>query len=179
MDINLLVKITSRAWSLCILALMHGGTPGRQAPLLAASGAGRTAFSQSLSHLVDLELLERNPGHGHPLRPEYRLTKKGAEIAEVAYRISAIVPRTADTVLVRRMWTIPVLAVSQGPRYFSELKTSLTPITDRALSQSLRQLQTQSWVERKIDASQYPPRALYQAVNSGAEISNAIHLEGC
>ena len=81
MDINLLVKITARAWSLSILALMHQGVPGRQAALLTRTGAGRTAFAQSLTHLIDLGLLARTSGHGHPLRPEYELTEKGKPAA--------------------------------------------------------------------------------------------------
>lgn len=178
MDINILVKVTSRAWSLNILALMHGGTPGRLAPLLAVSGASRTAFTQSLVHLVDLGLLERNPGHGHPLRPEYRLTPKGAEIAAVAEKIKAAVPRHAEIALLRRAWTIPVLVVSQKPRYFSDIKNELVSITDRALSQSLQQLQAQHWLQRKIDAAKHPPRPLYQAANAGVEIGRAVNLAG-
>ncbi len=174
MDINLIVKVTSRAWSLSILALMHSGTPGRQAPLLHASGASRTAFTQSLVHLVDLGLLERNPGHGHPLRPEYRLTSQGAEIAAMAENIKTIVPRQAKNSLLRRAWTIPVLAVSRKPRYFGEIKHDLGSISDRALSQSLQQLQAQRWLRRKIDASTNPPRPLYQAANAGIEISRAV-----
>ena len=69
MDMEFLVKLTARAWSLSILARLDAGVPGRQAPLLAATGAGRTAFAQSLAHLHALGLLERNPGHGHlPLK---------------------------------------------------------------------------------------------------------------
>ncbi|MGB7270169.1 MAG: transcriptional regulator, partial [Albidovulum sp.] len=51
MDIVLFVNITSRAWALPILSNLHEGVAGRQAPLLAATGASRTAFSQSLDHL--------------------------------------------------------------------------------------------------------------------------------
>ena len=90
MDIELLVKLTSRAWSLSILAHMDRGVPGRQAALISATGAGRTSFRQSLDHLIDLRLLERNPGHGHPLRPEFRLTAEGAEIARIAHRVEAL-----------------------------------------------------------------------------------------
>ncbi|MEE9453549.1 MAG: winged helix-turn-helix transcriptional regulator [Paracoccaceae bacterium] len=168
----MIVKITSRAWSLNILALMHNGTPGRQAPLLYASGASRTAFTQSLVHLVNLGLLERNPGHGHPLRPEYRLTPKGAEIATIAERITTVAPQNS---LLRRAWTIPVLAVSHKPRYFGEIKADLGLITDRALSQSLQQLQASRWLKRKVDTKKHPPRPIYQAVNAGIKISQAVN----
>lgn len=175
MDINTLVKVTSRAWSLNILALLHSGVPGRQAPLLAATGAGRTAFAASLGHLVDLGLLERNPGHGHPLRPEYRLTQHGIEMAALAARISEIVPDETDFTLLRRMWTLPVLAVTQRPRHFSQIKSDLVPITDRALSQSLRDLHARDWLCRDVDVSQHPPRPVYQAVNAGARLSTVVN----
>lgn len=176
MDINTIVKVTSRAWSLNILALMHAGIPGRQAPLLSASGASRTAFTQSLVHLVNLGLLERNPGHGHPLRPEYRLTSKGAEIAVVAEKIKSITLHQTQGALLRRAWTVPVLAVSAKPRFFSEIKSDLVSVTDRALSQSLRQLQANQLVRRDVDTAKSPPRPLYQAVNVGIEISRAVSL---
>ncbi|QBY01951.1 transcriptional regulator [Rhodophyticola sp. CCM32] len=176
MDIDMLVKVTSRAWSLNILALMHSGIPGRQAPLLSASGASRTAFAPSLVHLVNLGLLERNPGHGHPLRPEYRLTSKGAEIAVIAEKIKTAVPGETQSAILRRAWTVPVLAVSRKPRYFSEIKTALVSVTDRALSQSLRQLQESRWVSREVDTTKNPPRPLYQAANAGIDIGEAVNL---
>jgi len=177
MDINMLVKVTSRAWSLNILALMLSGTPGRQVTLLSASGASRTAFTQSLQHLLDLKLLERNPGHGHPLRPEYRLTPKGVEIAIIADKIKGAVPRTSEHALLRRAWTIPVLVASREPRYFTDIKNDLVSITDRALSQSLKQLQARHWVRRKIDIASCPPRPLYQVANAGVLICQAVSLE--
>jgi len=177
MDIRTLVKVTSRAWSLDILALMHVGTPGRQASLLLASRAGRTALTQSLGHLVDIGLLERHPGHGHPLRPEYRLTPKGVEIAIIADKIKRAVPQHSERDLLRRTWTVPVLVVSQKPRYFTDIKNELVSITDRALSQSLNQLQAQHWLQRKIDIAIRPTRPLYQAAHVGARISQAVSLE--
>ena len=178
MDIGELVKITSRAWSLDILALMHAGTPGRQAALLTASGAGRTALAQSLSHLVDIGLLERNPGHGHPLRPEYRLTTKGTKAANTAYMIRSAVSDSSGSNLLRRVWTVPVLVVSQTPRHFTEIKTELDSITDRALSQSLKQLQAQRWLQRTVDAEDFPIRPLYQATGTGARIGTAASVSG-
>lgn len=176
MDIDALVKLSSRAWSLTILALLHRGTPGRQAPLLAASGAGRTAFAQSLAHLHELGLLERNPGHGHPLRPEFRLTPKGIAQAVVADRILSAVSLPSETGLVRLTWTVPILAVTQVPRHFSDIKTVLRPISDRALSLSLRQLQEQRWIERNIYSEDRPPRTHYHAIDTGLAIGKAVNL---
>lgn len=175
MDIKTIVKVTSRAWSLDILASMHSGVPGRQAPLLSSTGANRTAFGNSLTHLVDLGLLVRNPGHGHPLRPEYRLTSKGAEISKIAGNILAIVPSDTEFAALRRTWTVPVLAVIHTPRRFTEIKSDLLSITDRALSKSLVQLQELEWLRREIDISGRPPRPTYQAANIGFKICQAVN----
>jgi len=172
----MLVKITSRAWALKVLALMHEGVSGRQAPLLTASGASRTAFVQSLRHLEDLGFLERNPGHGHPLRPEFRLTPRGQEIAPIAHRIDVATRDAVGAVLVRKIWTVPVLAVASRPKVFSELKRELGPITDRALSKSLRDLNDQRWIERSVNVELRPPRPSYHVVNEGAQISHAVSL---
>lgn len=176
MDINLLVKVTSRAWALNVLALLYSGTLGRQASLLLATGAGRTALAQSLSHLVDLKLLERNSGHGHPLRPEYCLTVAGMEFAKMAEGINQVAGLSNDLFLLRRAWTIPILAVSQKPIYFGQFKKHLGTITDRALSQSLKQLEECKWLDREIDISQRPIRPLYRAANLGAQVSMAVGL---
>lgn len=173
MDNRTLVKITSRAWSLDILASLDGGVAGRQAPLLAATGASRTAFGQSLAHLIELGLLERNPGHGHPLRPEFRLTPAGVEAAAMAGRIKAATPAPEASALLRRSWTVPVLATCRQPRFFSDIKRELAPITDRALSGALKQLQAQDWLSRATATEMHPPRPLYQARNAGAEIGLA------
>jgi len=176
MDIKTLVNLTSKAWSLDVLALMHNGVSGRQAPLLAAAGASRTAFAQSLKHLETLGLLERNPGHGHPLRPEFRLTEKGQHIAPFAAEIHAAVPDAGQATLLRRTWSVPVLAVTNRPKFFTEIKRDLIHITDRALSQSLQRLQQHNWIERRVNVEMHPPRPHYQVINAGAKISQTIAL---
>ena len=177
MDIPALVKLTSRAWTLDILALLHGGVAGRQAALLSASGAPRGALRQSLMHLIEMGLLERNPGHGHPLRPEYRLTCRGAEIAKIAAAIAGAVPDKTEHPLLRRAWTVPILAVTAKPRRYSQIKTELRAISDRALSLSLDQLCKRQWLDREIDMSHRLPRPVYQAANAGVDISFAVNAE--
>ncbi len=176
MDISTLVNLTSRAWSLNILAKLHTGIAGRQAPLIAATGAGRTAFTASLDHLVRLGLIERNPGHGHPLRPEFRLTPAGIRAARIANAIIEVAPDAASHKLLRRAWTVPILAVAGTPYRFSALKLHLTKITDRALSSSLHQLEEHDWLHRDIETSGRMPYPTYRAKSTGFTIHQAIGL---
>ncbi|MBI1495233.1 winged helix-turn-helix transcriptional regulator [Halocynthiibacter styelae] len=171
MDINSFVNMTTRAWSLPILSKLHDGVAGRQAPLLAATGAGRTSFGQSLEHLMDLNLLERNPGHGHPLRPEFRLTDPGKAAAELAYRVYSRT-EAADQDLLRKSWTLPVLTALHSTGQFSVIRRGLPRITDRALSQSLKLLEDRSWVRRAVDEKSRPLRPVYRAVNTGGLVSD-------
>jgi len=176
MNIKLFVNITSRAWALPILSNMHAGIAGRQAPLLAATGASRTAFAQSMDHLITMGLLERNPGYGHPLRPEFRLTSLGISAAAIANKIQSIAA-DEDQNLLRRSWTLPVLTSLHTPSRFNDIKRSLPSITDRALSHSLKTMEVRSWVCRSVDETARPPRSMYVAVNTGQVISQATASE--
>lgn len=176
MDINSFVNITSRAWALPILSSLYVGIAGRQAPLLAATGASRTAFAQSMDHLIENGLLERNPGFGHPLRPEFRLTTLGKEAAAIADKICRVASED-DQSLLRRSWTLPVLTSLQTPSHFSDIKRNLNTITDRALSQSLKSMESRNWVHRSVDGSVRPPRSIYSAINTGGLISKITGSE--
>lgn len=178
MDIGLFVNTTSRAWAIPILSNLHAGVAGRQAPLLAATGASRTAFAQSMEHLISIGLLERNPGYGHPLRPEFRLTKLGISAAAIANRIQSLTA-DEDQDLLRRSWTLPVLTTIHRPSHFNDIKRNLPTITDRALSQSLKTLEVRNWVQRNVDEAARPPRAIYSAVNTGELISSVAATEIC
>lgn len=170
MYIDAFVNITSRAWALPILSHMHEGVAGRQAPLLAATGANRTAFTQSMDHLIDISLVERNPGYGHPLRPEFRLTEMGKTAADVAHKIYRAV-EYKDQDIIRRSWTLPILVSLKKPSYFNDIKRDLPSITDRALSQSLQKMEHRNWVVRRVSGVARPPRSIYTAINTGGTIS--------
>jgi len=176
MDIKQLVNITSKAWCMAILSGLHQRVPGRQAPLLAATGASRTAFAQSLEHLIRVGLVERNPGHGHPLRPEFRLTDAGVVAARLAYQVYSRTP-VDQRDLLRRTWTLPILVTLKTPRHFNEIGRGLHRITDRALSQSLQNMEARDWIERQVHTASRPPRPLYRAINTGAVVSQIVGQE--
>jgi len=174
MDINTLVKLTSKAWCLQILAAMDSGVPGRQAALLQVTKANRSSFPSSVRHLIDIGLIERNPGYGHPLRPEFRITDEGRAASRFASRVvQSVSPDNLP--LLRKAWTVPVLALVEEPVRFSTLRTQLPMITDRALSQSLRSLEDQRWVQRDLNFSARTPFPIYTAINEGAVIAHTFH----
>lgn len=176
MYIRLFVKLTSRAWAMPILSSLHSGIPGRQAPLLAATGASRTAFAQSMAHLIEIGLMERNPGHGHPLRPEFRLTAQGIAAAALAAKIQQA-SESEDQTLLRRSWTLPVLTSLHQSGHFNEIRRTLPGITDRALSQALKAMEDKGWVQRDVDNAARPPRSIYRAIGFGAELSRITAAE--
>lgn len=156
-----------------ILSSFYDGVPGRQATLLKATGASRSSFAQSMTHLIDIGLIERNPGHGHPLRPEFRMTPSGKKAAEIANIIYACVGKD-DHDLLRLSWSLPVLAALHSNSHFNEIKRSLPTITDRALSKSLQSLEQRGWIKRSVCEKSRPPRSLYSSINTGNVISRLI-----
>jgi len=129
-----------------------------------------------MDHLIKLELLERNPGYGHPLRPEFRLTSLGVSAAAMANQIESVTAKE-DQDLLRRSWTLPVLTSLHTPNHFNDIKRILPSITDRALSQSLKKMEVRNWVSRNVDETARPPRSIYAAVNTGAAISKVTAPE--
>ncbi|MEP1538591.1 MAG: transcriptional regulator [Paracoccaceae bacterium] len=178
MDINSLVNVSARAWSVPLLAALGDGVQGRQAVLIKRLGASRSAFGLSLAHLQSLELVRRRSGHGHPLRPEFELTEQGEVAAKAAQSVMRIVHRNPDAnTLIRRSWTLPILSQTIQPAYFAILRSGLAPITDRALSQGLKSLEDMHWIRRDIAAGYRPPRPLYSAVGTGAAIAAALDVQ--
>ena len=171
MDINLIVNVCSKAWALPILAAMGDGVPGRQAALLNATGAGRSSFASSVTHLIDLGLVRRRGGHGHPLRPEFELTEAGTALAGFAGDVMRQVESANDQALLRKTWSLPVIAVLSQEDAFAEVRRTLFPITDRALSQSLQMLERSKWIAREVDTNARPPKPAYLTMGVGLNLA--------
>lgn len=176
MDKHELVKLCSRSWSLTALGLMADGVPGRTSPLAAAAGCGRTAMNGSISHLVDLGLLERNPGYGHPLRPEFRLTANGEDIAKWASTLVLIVQGRADRRLLRSKWSLPLISCLPKETRYSDLRRQLFPVSDRALSLCLGQLTERHWISRQVSAEKSPPAVSYHLSGTGSTVHRHLNV---
>src|SRR5262245_47973361 len=90
-----LTVLFHRRWSVPILAELHRGDshPGgsKFITLLNRLRISRDSLTATLGHLMHHDLVMRNPGYGHPMRPEYLLAEAGYDIAPGCVRLMKLV----------------------------------------------------------------------------------------
>jgi DNA-binding HxlR family transcriptional regulator len=161
-------------WFVPLLGLASGEDGVRFAALAARLGISRSMLTGVLDQLLRKGWLLRNPGHGHPLRPEYVLTGAGRPVGAWCQRVMA--QRLAlglDRNALGR-WSLPVLGrLDRRWERFSWLETQLSPISPRSLSLTLKQLLDVRLVERRLEDS-FPPRPLYGLTGRGQRLARAM-----
>lgn len=173
MDAETLHKLTASRWFVPALAMAAEDGGFRVAALLHRLGTSRSMVRRVVEQLVAHGWIAPNPGHGHPLRPEYLLTAEGKPVASWCARVIAARERLGLEPPDLGRWSLPVLS-ALGPRWrrFSEIEQTLAPVTPRALSLGLKQLVGQELIERRLQES-YPPTALYGATRRGLLLAKA------
>jgi DNA-binding HxlR family transcriptional regulator len=120
----------------------------------------RDSLRRTLGILVDKELIQRNSGYGHPMRPEYVLTKQGAIIGKDLLNHKELFKNVNYFKLIgSSKWTLQTLLKLKKHSQFNDLKKQVQ-ITSRSLSLTLKNLEEQNYVTRKIE-SNYPPTISY------------------
>ncbi len=99
----------------------------------------------------------------------------GREGAGVAASPQVVCPRFHAAVeLIGRRWVGAILVtLLEGPKYFSELAAAVPKMSDRLLSQRLRELEAQGLVSRSVHDGP-PARVSYELTAVGAELEPAI-----
>lgn len=165
-----LVELSHHRWTLPVLAEIERTKGSRFATLSGRLGVSGESLRRTLGWLVEAGLVERNPGYGHPLRPEYVFTRRGARIGPQAQELLEALRGHEDVGL--KKWSLPVLAELDGPRRFSELRAALPDATPRALTIALKDLQSAALVSRCVVAD-YPPAVVYETTREGRRIGAA------
>lgn len=164
MDNTEFIQLCSRAWAIPVLAAMTRGGLGRVSPIASTIGAGRSAATASVLHLIEMGLIERNTGHGHPLRPEIVLTSRGKQVGKWAAELMDGVEVQEPSKLLWKSWSLPILRSAAKDGQYAALRRSLSPVTDRALSLSLKALTAEGWLARRVDTEEVPPSVHYEPV---------------
>jgi DNA-binding HxlR family transcriptional regulator len=92
----------------------------------------------------------------------------GGEPARVCPKFHAAVE------LIGKRWTGAILwALIERPHYFAELKASIHGVSDKLLSQRLRELEDEGIVDRSVHAGT-PARVSYALTEKGRDIEAAV-----
>jgi DNA-binding HxlR family transcriptional regulator len=100
----------------------------------------KNALSRTLTVLLEQDLVMRNPGYGHPLRPEYILTARGQRIGQAALELMQTLEQLGISDIALKKWSLPIVLVLQDQTRFTDLLENLPGLTTRALALSLAQL---------------------------------------
>ncbi len=165
-----LIALFHRRWAVPALAELDRGKGAKFVTLERRLDASPTALRQTLDDLIEQGWVMKNPGYGHPLRPEYILTGRGQAIAPACGALDDCVARIGLGALAFRKWSMPILdTLRQGQSRFTELSASLVGITDRALATGLKNLASEDLVIRDI-RSKYPPTPFYHPGDRATQI---------
>lgn len=157
-----IIQLFHHRWAVPVLAELERGAGCKFVTLGHRLGVSRDSLRRTLDALIEWGLLRRNPGHGHPLRPEYILTPRGARLAPWCLRIMGALDTLGIEEEALRKWFLPVVAaLRRGNDRFADLKASLPGITARALTLSLKSLQRTGLVKRTVRDG-YPPTTSYR-----------------
>jgi DNA-binding HxlR family transcriptional regulator len=149
-------------WAAPVLAELQRSKGSRFVTLSNRLGLGRESLRRTLTALIDAGLVMKNPGYGHPLRPEYVLTERGAAVAPACVRLMAALERLDANDIGLKKWSMPaVLALADGECRYSELRKRLPDVTPRALTLALKDLAAAQLVERRVTPD-YPPATVYR-----------------
>jgi DNA-binding HxlR family transcriptional regulator len=71
-----------------------------------------------------------------------------------------------------KKWSLPTLVLLADEHRFSELRRALPDITPRALTQTLKDLESAALITRTV-TNDYPPATLYTATLPGLRLARA------
>ncbi len=169
-----LITLGRNRWTVPLLADLAGHGGGRFVELVHRLSISRDSLVRTLDAARDQGWIILNPGHGHPLRPEYVLTKQGERLAGCAesIRIAQIGHGIAPGTLT--CWGLPLVhAIGHGHQRFNALARTLSPASPRALSQGLQRLAGHELVNREL-LEGYPPTSRYWLTNKGEHLASGL-----
>jgi DNA-binding HxlR family transcriptional regulator len=161
-------------WFVPLLALASREEGVRFAALASRLGISRSMLAGVLDRLLRKGWLVRNPGHGHPLRPEYLLSDSGRPVGAWCERVMEERRRLGLEPHRLGRWSLPLVQrLDRRWERFSGLQADLDPISPRSLSLGLKQLLAVRLAERRLEDA-FPPTPLYGLTGRGRRLARAM-----
>lgn len=171
-DPSVLVALCHHRWGIPIVAALQRSAGGAKFVAIQSSlGCSRDALSRTIAALGNLDLVLRNPGYGHPMRPEYLLTPFGEDAGPACLEMWDAITSLQLEDPAGRKWSLPALwAIGQGAERFTEAQRMLTGVTPRALTIALRDLEEAGLIQREV-TDERPPGVRYSLTHDGRTIA--------
>ncbi len=174
LDSAALRSLTANRWAIPVLALLSRERGSRFAVVANRFALSHHSLTRCLVMLREAGWVIPNPGHGHPLRPEYVLTEAGQAVGGACERIMAVRERLGLAAGDLPRWGLPVVAGLDAEwTRFGALQARLAPVTPRALSLTLQGMIGQDLVRRRLE-DRFPPVPLYGLTGRGEELAGAL-----
>ncbi len=169
-----LIELAHHRWNVPVIAELYRLSGAKFVTLSSSLNVSRSALSASLNDLIGHGLVERNPGHGHPMRPEYLLTQLGMAMGDECLSLQHLISRRDEQDVAYRKWTLPlVAAIGSEVRRFNEVQLLLPEATPRAITMGLKSLIGQRWAARSL-IDDFPPTAGYMLLPKGRSVLDHV-----
>ncbi len=170
-----LAALFHHRWTAPILAELHVSGGCKFVTLVNRLEISRDALGNTLRALAKAGWVGRNPGYGHPLRPEYILTRSGSRLGPSCVRVMQTLQRLGIERIGLRKWSLPIVyALTLGETRFSQLRAVWPDLTPRALTMTLKELQGAGVVQRFV-ADGYPPGTYYTLTARGKRLAASLN----
>lgn len=162
-----LTALVHHRWTLPVLGELYRDDGAKFVTLVHRLSISRDSLARTLEHLKTLDLAIKNPGYGHPLRPEYVLTPVGQLIGSNTITLLEHITHLGMTDVALKKWSLPVLlGVHHGLDRFTDLLSALPDMTSRALSLAVRDLEHAHLLRRE--------GSTYQLTKHGAALASLL-----
>jgi DNA-binding HxlR family transcriptional regulator len=175
-DPIILGQLGRHRWAVALIATLAERKGGRFVELLQALGTNRESLSRTLDSCSIAGWVMRNPGYGHPLRPEYILTEAGMQIASLCQSIEQTRRSIGLGSASLSRWSLPIIRrIDLGARRFNMIGHGIKEANPRALTQSLKSLIGQELITRTV-VDAYPPVPEYGLSDTGDKLARAMSV---
>jgi len=167
-------RLFHNRWAVPILAKIDEQSGSKFVTLVQELKISRDSLRRTLRALQTQGFISKNPGYGHPLRPEYILTRTGKDLGPACVQIVQALQEFDVLEIGLNKWSMPLLfLMGKGPQRFSDMKGALPAITSRALALALKDLQSARLVDRTV-IDDYPPATSYSLQPNAIQLAQNI-----
>lgn len=161
-------------WIVPIVALLAMSRGAKFVTLLNQLGLPRDSLVRTLHSGIEAGWIMRNPGHGHPLRPEYLLTTEGERLSVTCCAVVATQSALELPPDSLNRWSLPIVRLlAAGVHRFNDLSRGVPAASPRALTLNLKAMLTNRLIDRQL-TERFPPGADYVLTGRGKQLAEAL-----